>query len=453
MNRPSREMLGRLFLFRMMSVLQNSRLRPWLWLLIGVSAATVSWLYMHRVQLPWEHYVNVQPRGRLKAALSDLYPRWVGTRELLLRGKNPYSPEVSHEIQIAFYGHSIEQSYDKPPLEIVDEQRFAYPVYVVFLLAPTVHMDFERMDAWAPFLLASLTVIGLCLWLGVLLWRPPPLQVAALILLVLSSPQIAQSLRLRQPGLFVAFLVALGCWCISRGHHALAGIVLALATIKPHMVLLVLLWLALWCTGEWRKRWPLAAGFCGTLAILVGGGEMLVPRWPVYFLEGMNAYRKYFPTTSLVRLVLGNWLGTGVSIIVVAMLLATGWQNRRVAGDSAQFVRTLSLFLLATCFVLPLLTPGNQVLLLLPVVALVRDWSELSRFWRRALFACLAWPAVIGIVFLADPPRVDSMSRWPLLPSVLTLAVPFLILILHFTERHARPAPLAEIVQSAHASV
>ena len=77
------------------------------------------------------------------------------------------------------------------------------------------------------------------------------------MMLVLSSPQIAQGLRLRQLGLFVAFLVALASWCVTRQQYAMAGVLLAISTIKPQMVALVLLWFLLWswATGERDGRW------------------------------------------------------------------------------------------------------------------------------------------------------------------------------------------------------
>jgi hypothetical protein len=411
-----------------------------LWFLLSVAVCAISWVYMHHILLPWEHYANIQPRGRLKAMLSDLYPRWVGTRELLLHGKNPYGPEVSHEIQMGFYGHPIEQSYDKPPLEIIDEQRFAYPIYVGFLLAPFVHVEFERLDAWAAVVLAALTAISGWLWMRVLRWRQPPLAAAALILFVLASPQLAQGLRLRQPGLFVAFLLALACWCVSNERYFAAGMVLAVATIKPHMMILSLVWFAVWCLGDWRKRWPLAAGFCGFLALLTAAGELLLPGWPRYFLEGVVAYRKYFPVTPPVILILGDWMGGGVSIAAAAVLLVAAWRNRKIAADSPQFARMLAMFLIATCLILPLLAPSNQVLLLLPVVILIREWSELSRLGRRALAIVWAWPWIVELMYAAHPPRVDSVDRWPLLPSALTLTVPFLVFILMFAHKDPQPA-------------
>jgi hypothetical protein len=46
-------------------------------------------------------------------ALTDLYPRWYGAREVLLHHRDPYSAEVTEEIQLAYEGR---------------EQRFNYPL-------------------------------------------------------------------------------------------------------------------------------------------------------------------------------------------------------------------------------------------------------------------------------------------------------------------------------------
>lgn len=407
-----------------------------LWLVLGAAACVVSWTYMHRVLMPWEHYVNVT-RGRVKVQMGDLYPRWVGTRELLLNGRNPYSPEVSHEIQMAFYGHPIVQSYDKPDSEILDEQRFAYPVYVVFLLAPVAHVDFARLQEWAPLVLGALIALSVWLWMGVLQWRPSPVFVGAVVLFVLSSPQVAQGMRLRQFGLLVAFLLALASWCVVRQRYLVAGILLAISTIKPQMVPLCLLWFLIWTLGDWKKRWPLAAGFGVVLAALIGAGEWLLPGWPRDFIEGVIAYRKYFHplSTSPLRLILGDWMGGALSVLAVAALLGYSWNRRRLAADSREFAHTLGLFLVASTLVLPLLVPDNHVLIVLPVLMLLREWSEFPR-WGRAAFALLvAWPLVTFAVMLMHPPQLDSMHRTPLLPSLLLLLFPFLMLWTLFARR------------------
>ncbi len=404
----------------------NRKMRIWLWLAAALAASAVSWFYMDRVLLPWEYYVNVQQK-HLIAPLGDLYPRWVGARELLLNGKNPYGKEVSHQIQVGFYGHPIEQTYDKPQSEILDEQRFAYPVYVVFLFAPLVHIDFAVLQHWAPAVLATLTAFSVWIWIAVLRLRIHYAAAIALTLLVVSSPQIAQGLRLRQIGLLIGFLIALAAFCATRHQYFIAGVLLATSTIKPQMVALCLVWFLLWSLGKWKERWPIVAGFGAALGLLAGGGELLLPAWPRYFLEGIQAYRKYFPTTSPLRLMLGNWVGGAISVLLVIGLVAFSWEKRAVAAESSDFSRILAFFLLASTLVLPLLTPYNQVLLLLPLLAVLQGWDHLPRWARLTLGALIAWPWLVDLMLLAHPPQVDSLSQLPLLPSLLVLLFPFLL--------------------------
>jgi hypothetical protein len=418
-----------------------------LWLLLSLLASAITWLYMFRILLPWEYFIDVE-HGRLKAQLGDLYPRWVGTRELLLHGRNPYGPEVSHEIQTGFYGHAINQKYGEPGVDVIDEQRFAYPVYVVFFLAPTVYLDFSLLQTWAPVVFALLTAISVLLWMQVLRWRPPRIMAAAIVLFVVASPQIAQGLRLRQLGLVAAFLLALSAWCIARDHLAIAGVLLAISTVKPQMVLLPLLWFLLWGAAQWTRRWPLLAGFGITLAALTAAGEIILPGWLRFFVEGLIAYRKYFPTTSLLCLAAGNWIGGALSGVVVIGLLLMAWRNRQADAASPEFIHTLAAFFIGTTLVLPLLTPFNQVLLLLPVLMIVRGWPAISRVGRSIFTTVVAWPWICSLVLLLVHPRLDSPKRIPLLPSALVLFLPFLVSLLslrnllHTSEPQLEPGDL-----------
>src|SRR5271154_2646902 len=283
-------------------------MKSFLWLLLALVVSGTTWLYVHRVLSPWEYYVNVEI-GTLKAELGDLYSPWIGTRDLLLYKRNPYSPDVSHEIQMAFYGRILTQTPDISAQSAVDEQRFAYPVYVVFLLAPTANLTFAEVETWAPVALALFSVIGVLLWLDVVHWLPSWPTVMALVLFVLSAPPIVQGLRLRQLGLVVGLLLALATWCARRNRLGAAGVVLALATIKPQMVALPLLWFVFWAMSDWRKRWRLLAGFVAALAVLIGAGEVILPGWLGYFFEALLAYRKYTYRPPLLELTLGNGLG------------------------------------------------------------------------------------------------------------------------------------------------
>jgi hypothetical protein len=101
-------------------------------LVLAVVASASTWFYMDGI-LRTQQIADAAAHGTPRGNLSDLYPRWLGARELLLRGRNPYSPEMTREIQRGYYGRPLDPRLPGDPK---DQQGFAYPVYVVFLLAP-----------------------------------------------------------------------------------------------------------------------------------------------------------------------------------------------------------------------------------------------------------------------------------------------------------------------------
>src|SRR5512142_3099214 len=109
-----------------------------LWLALAILCAAGTWMYVTRVLIPYQ-VADAAAHGRPRGNLSDLYPRWLGARELLLHGRDPYSAEVTREIQAGYYGRPLDPGRPGDPK---DQQRFAYPVYVAFPLAPTVLLPF-----------------------------------------------------------------------------------------------------------------------------------------------------------------------------------------------------------------------------------------------------------------------------------------------------------------------
>src|SRR5450759_4460908 len=103
-----------------------------LWLVLAaVLCAAGVWLYANRVLIPYQ-ISDAAAHGRPRGNLSDLYLHWIGARELLLNGRDPYGPDVTREIQQGYYGRPLDPARPGDP----KDQRFAYPVYVVFCLAP-----------------------------------------------------------------------------------------------------------------------------------------------------------------------------------------------------------------------------------------------------------------------------------------------------------------------------
>jgi hypothetical protein len=403
------------------------------WLLLSLFASGITWLYNRQVLGPWNYYVG-QHDG-LKTEKGDLYPRWVGTRELLLRGRNPYGPEVSHEIQIAYYGHAIAQDSFNPGQKIIDEQRFAYPVYVVFLMAPTIAFDFADVQRWAPMVLGFFAALSVPLCLLLLRWRLPWEEIAAMTLFTVSSPQIVQGLNHQQLTVVVGFLLVASAWSASRNHLATAGLLLAWSTIKPQMAFFPLCFFLIWVLGNWRERWRLLAAFFAMLSTLIVAGELILPGWIGYFLEGTAAYRRYFPTTSLLRLALGDALGEILGGLIVLGLLLFAWRSRKEPADARPFTTLLAAFLMGTVLAFPLLTPFNQVMLILPTILFLRDWNTLSRLSRIVFIVIVGWPWIISLALLMFPPGLDSLHQLPLLPSFLVLFYPLFLPLLLMTRR------------------
>lgn len=260
-----------------------------LYFIAAVLAAASLWFYIDQILVGYQiadSAAHDRPRGNL----SDLYPRWLGARELLLHGRNPYSPEITLEIQRGYYGRPLDASR---PYDPKDRQGFVYPVYVVFLLAPLIGLPFHAVQVFFHWFLISVTALSVPLWLRVLKWWPSCLAIATAIVLVLGSVPVAQGIKLQQLGLPVAAMLAGSAACLASGWLFSAGAILAVATIKPQLVLPMTLWLLVWALSNWRARRRLALGFAVTMAALLAGAEVVLPGWWRMFLEAVRQYHQY----------------------------------------------------------------------------------------------------------------------------------------------------------------
>jgi hypothetical protein len=136
---------------------QMSKLQRTAFVLIVVIGGS-TWLYLLGLFLPYEQHHEAA--GMTWTGRFDLYPRWLGTRELILHGRNPYSAEVTRDIQMGYYGRLVD-GHGFPN----DEQRFAYPLYIVFLLAPTIYLPFTVVNTIFGILLFALTIASVHLWM------------------------------------------------------------------------------------------------------------------------------------------------------------------------------------------------------------------------------------------------------------------------------------------------
>jgi hypothetical protein len=423
------------------------RLRPLpemlktLFLLAGSALLAASvWIWVQDITIPRQE-AEARENGIPRGNLSDLYPRWLGARELLLRGRDPYREDITREIQAGYYGRPLDPNR---PFDPKDQQAFAYPLYVVFMLAPMIAMPFVIVQRIFLLLLIALTVASVPLWLHVLRWRISLRWQLVWIILVVGSFPAIQAFKLQQLTLLVAALLAASFASIVRRRLVLAGILLALASIKPQLVVLVGLWLLIWISGNWRERQKLFWSGVASMVILIGSGELLLPGWIHEFRAATSSYYQYTGGgRSVLDAALSPIAGRIVAFVLVTALMVWLWRLRREGEQSPAFQWSLGAVQAMTLVVIPMFAPYNQVLLV-PCVMLIAKaiydvWqaNRMSRFFVLLTATAIAWPWVASLtlaVALIWLPLITVQQAWRV-PMGSTLMIPVSILALIFVSR------------------
>ena len=341
---------------------------------LALLVAGTMWYYAAAILVPYqEKEASTQhtPRGNL----SDLYPRWLGARELLLHGRDPYSAEVTREIQIGYYREALDDTRPNLPK---DEQRFAYPVYVVFLLAPTIKLPFPILRMWFRLLLLVLTAATVPLWVRGLGLRVNRTDLATITILLLGSFPVVQGVYLDQLTLLVCLLMAAACAALARGNLILSGILLAEATIKPQIALPLAAWFGLWALSDWKRRGRVVWGFVSTLSAFLAGAHWVLPGWFGRWWTAIHAYIYYSAAQSLLGILFGRHGGLVISAVIALAVSAICWLGRRAPVGSLSFNVCLLSVLGADILVKPKFPLYDGILLLPLLVWLWTNWKAIN---------------------------------------------------------------------------
>jgi hypothetical protein len=437
------------------------------------------WFYVGQILVGYQAkdaIAHERPRGNL----SDLYPRWLGARELLLHHRNPYSNDVTTEIQQGYYGRALDPSRPNDPK---DQQAFAYPVYVVFELAPLIGLPFQQVHTLFYWLLGFLTAASVLLWLRVLKWKPSPAIMLTCLALMLGSFPVVQGIRLQQLTLLVAALLTSAAACIASEYLFLGGALLALATIKPQLAWIFVAWLLLWAISDWRMRKNLVYGFGLVISLLLIGSEIVLPGWIRIFIHAVGEYHRYTQNQSVIEVALNQLLAPQVAsnlvhalaqlLAVVAVMIGAPifWRSRTQNAQTPEFHYAAAVALALTVLVVPMYAPYNQVLLLPAILLLVRNDSvarasvataSVARtllpanaahestpailpqptplaFWIGTTLLLWQWLASLAlslIYILISPDRAYDGWTWPLFA---TFALPIWIFALMLTPNRTKP--------------
>ena len=246
---------------------------------------------------------------------TDFLYRWLPVRLVLVEGyADPYSPEVEYQVELMHYGRA-RQGNELPGI-------FAYPYYITPLYIPfALIADYALARALWMTLLETVILASVFLTIRLLGLKPRPSLLIALLLFALFFPYFTQALVDGNPSPLAAFFVLVSLYFISRNRDWPGGVFLALAAIKPQLVLLVFVLVGLWALSN--RRWKLLASTALTLALLLGGAFAFHPGWLTGFLADLSVYPSIDVPYS-VRTILDGWLPQAAGWIALLVSLVVG---------------------------------------------------------------------------------------------------------------------------------
>jgi Glycosyltransferase family 87 len=369
---------------------------------------------------------------------SDLYPSWYGARELFFHHRDPYSEAVTREVQIWANGRVIGGN----DAQRQDQNRFVYPLYFLFLLAPFTRLSFEQIQEIMRVFLPLLALGTVLLWMRAIQWRVESAWLVVICLLSLTNFPMLESIYLQQPGLFAAAFLAGACASLVSGRMILAGTLLAFSTIKPQLSLIVSLWFMHWSFADWRQRKKLVLSFAISLLALFAASEFLVHGWIHEFIHAVTAYQQYNGTSSLLTLALGRNAWLALAIIGFCVVVSMAWRVRYELATSERFSLMFCTALTYTIVVIPTMYPTAQIILLPAAFLTMKEateiWSagRLRRVMFVAVLSSAAWPCIVaGVLFLfqlAIPlERLRQLWIVALAPVLALPSALFLLLVIY----------------------
>lgn len=366
-------------------------------------------------------WVNIQ-FSRNNPGGNDFLVHYVGARAFLFDHLSPYSDEVAQRIQTVAYG--------RPAQGIEHELRVAYPLYSVFLFSPFSLIEDYQLARAIWMVVLEIALVAMCFLVFELLdWRPNIWIQAGVLVFSVIWYHAARGIINGNAVILIALMITGTLLSIKNGHDRLAGILLTLTTIKPHLVVLIIPFILIWTM--YHKRWRIIGWFGFSLGLLIGVSLVLMPDWIWQNIWEILKYPDYNPAGTLAA-ALGEWfpeahqyLGWAIAI-PFGLILLYEWVNARKCKFE-KFLWIVMLTLVISQWIGIQTDPGNFILLfpaLMMIIATISDKWPHNQVWiaSSVLGGLLAG---LWLLFVATIQR----SYQPIQDPVMFIPLPALCLI------------------------
>lgn len=321
---------------------------------------------------------------------TDFLVHWVGTREYFTEGLSPYSDQVALKIQQMVYG--------RPALPGEHELRVAYPFFSVILFFPFALISNFALARAIWMTILEIGLIGLTLIsIQLTTWRPKNWMLIILLLFSLVWYHAMRALINGNVIILIALGIAAVFYAIKVKVDELAGVLLAVVTIKPQVVLLMVIFVLFWAL--FQKRYRIIGWFFITLVLLMVTSTLLIPDWIIQNVREILRYPGYNPPGTPAS-ALATWfpavgprIGTIISLAALVIIFVEWWLARH--EDFRHFLWTGCLTLVLSVWSGIQTDPGNFIIM---VPAIILFFSILSERWPKTSNIIVA--SIVGGIFV-----------------------------------------------------
>jgi hypothetical protein len=349
--------------------------------------------------------------------------QWISIQTLEKNGSDPYSNQVTAQIQAAVprenaFVPDTFPKYTSPlysgivvfPFTLIKDKTFAHGLWMT-----------AQMLAVFTILLLMLKLTG---------WKPASYIFAGFAIFSLFSYHILVPWLDGGLSIWAAFFMILALVSLNSNRYEVGGVFLALSTIQPQMVILPVIYILIWTIS--KKRPVLILWFFITLILLSVIALFVAPHWIIEYVRLIYQFPQNFPPGSpgifFNQTLPGlgkqlSWLVSGLTIL----LLVFEWIIS-IKKDFRWMIWTVSLTLVLSQWTGIPSTPGNFIALIIPAILvpamLTERWPRGGQ-WAAVLLAIVifSWEWVLFYLDLtSSQPAVQINLIFPL-PAILLVGL------------------------------
>ncbi len=297
---------------------------------------------------------------------NDFLGRWMGARYWVQEGISPYDPQVGRASQQLIYGRAVDREAGE------DIQDFLYPFPAMIFFAPFGALPYTLARAlWMTILEVSLPILAL-IGIAIADWKPRRAVLISLLLFSLLWYHGTRAVIIGQFAVIEALLMAGALLAIKRGRDPLAGILLGLSIAKPQMAVLLIPFVFLW--AAYARRWSIVAWGVGTIAGLLAVSVLLLPDWPVMWLQQLIEHPSYTvigPPVEIIADAFPSMSGVIALVLGGALLLYLFWEWAKAAGKPDRWFQWTAALTIVITNLVAFRTATTNYVVLLPALCLV----------------------------------------------------------------------------------